>query len=188
MGNREDLLAGARRAILERGVAKVTARDIAAEAGVSLAAIGYHFGSKDELVTAALLESVGDGIGDGMEAIVGETAALPLLDGFARLWDRMPEVFERNREALLASLENTVRVLRDADGAKALGEAAEQGYLGVAEQLRDAHPELGEDEVVAVAKLDFVLVQSLGIMWLMNPASLPSGEEFARAVAVLARD
>ena len=186
MGNREDLLAGARRAILERGVAKVTARDIATEAGVSLAAIGYHFGSKDELVTAALLESVGDGIGDGMDAIVGETAGLPLRDGFAQLWDRMPTVFERNREALLASLENTVRVLRDADGARALGEAAEQGYLGVAEQLRSAYPELGDAEVDAVAKLDFALVQSLGIMWLMNPASLPTGAELARAVTAIA--
>lgn len=188
MGNREDLLAGARRAILERGVAKVTARDIAAEAGVSLAAIGYHFGSKDELVTAALLESVSDGIGDGMEAIVGETAALPMLDGFAQLWDRIPAVFAENREALLASLENTVRVLRDADGARALGDAAEQGYQGIAEQLRASHPELDDAQVQAVAKLDFALVQSLGIMWLMNPQSLPSGAELALAVTALARD
>ena len=49
MGNREDLFAGARQVILERGVAKATAREIANAAGVSLAAIGYHFGSKDEL-------------------------------------------------------------------------------------------------------------------------------------------
>ena len=37
MGNREDLLAGARRVILEQGVAKATAREIANAAGVSLA-------------------------------------------------------------------------------------------------------------------------------------------------------
>jgi AcrR family transcriptional regulator len=49
MGNREDLLAAAKKVILERGLAKVTARDIAGAAGVSLAAIGYHFGSKDRL-------------------------------------------------------------------------------------------------------------------------------------------
>ncbi|MBO9626795.1 MAG: TetR/AcrR family transcriptional regulator [Microbacterium sp.] len=186
MGNREDLLAGARRAILQRGAAKVTARDIAAEAGVSLAAIGYHFGSKEELVTAALMESVGDGIGDGMDEIIREVSALPLLDGFAQLWDRIPQVFAENREALLASLENTVRVLRDAGGAGALGEAAEQGYQGMADQLRSAHPELDEAQVEAIAKLDFVLVQSLGIMWLMNPGSLPSGEELATAVSALA--
>ena len=186
MGNREDLLAGARRVIIERGVAKVTARDIASEAGVSLAAIGYHFGSKEQLITEALMASLGDGIGDGMEAVVHETAGLPLLDGFAELWNRMPEVFAANRESLLASLENTVRVLRDPEASRRLAEAAGEGYLGIAEQLREARPELSEAQVDAVAKLDFALVQSLGILWLLAPGSLPNGDELARAVAVIA--
>jgi AcrR family transcriptional regulator len=185
MGNREDLLAGARRVIIERGVAKVTARDIATAAGVSLAAIGYHFGSKEQLITEALMASLGDGIGDGMEAVVHDTAGLPLLDGFAELWNAMPEVFAANREPLLASLENTVRVLRDPEAARRLAEAAGEGYLGIAEQLREARPELSEAQVDAVAKLDFALVQSLGILWLLAPGSLPSGDELARAVAVI---
>lgn len=186
MGNREDLLAGARRVIVERGVAKATARDIATEAGVSLAAIGYHFGSKEQLITEALMESLGDGIGDSMEAVVGETASLPLLDGFAELWNRMPEVFAANREPLLASLDNTVRVLRDPEASRHLAEAAGEGYLGIAEQLRAARPELSDEQVDAVAKLDFALVQSLGILWLLAPDRLPSGDELARAVAVIA--
>lgn len=186
MGNREDLLAGARRVIVERGVAKATARDIATEAGVSLAAIGYHFGSKEQLITEALMASLGDGIGDSMEAVVGETAAMPMLDGFAELWNRMPEVFAANREPLLASLDNTVRVLRDPEAARHLAEAAGEGYLGIAEQLRAARPELSDEQVDAVAKLDFALVQSLGILWLLAPDRLPSGDDLARAVAVIA--
>ncbi|QIG38815.1 TetR/AcrR family transcriptional regulator [Microbacterium sp. 4R-513] len=186
MGNREDLLAGARQVILERGVAKATAREIATAAGVSLAAIGYHFGSKDELITAALMESLGTDIGDAMEAIVRDTASLPLRDGFAALWNCMPEVFAANREALLASMENTVRMLRAPEASPAMADAADQGYLGIAEELRAARPELTEDEIAAVAKLDFVLVQSLGMLWLMNPDALPSGDELARAVAIIA--
>ena len=186
MGNREDLLSGARRVILERGVAKATARDIASAAGVSLAAIGYHFGSKEELITAALMESLGDGLGDGMEAIVHETAQLPLLDGFAELWNRMPEVFAANREPLSASLENSVRVLRDPEAGRHLAEAAGEGYRGIAELLRAARPELSDAQVEAVAKLDFVLAQGLGILWLLAPDSIPSGDELARAVAAIA--
>jgi len=60
MGNREDLLAGAKRCLIEKGYARTTARDIAAASGVSLAAIGYHFGSKDALMNQAVYESVGD--------------------------------------------------------------------------------------------------------------------------------
>ena len=186
MGTREDLLAGARQVILERGVAKATARDIAAAAGVSLAAIGYHFGSKDELVSAALTESLGSGIGDEMEAIVDETAALPLLEGFATMWDRMPEIFTANREMLLASLENTVRVSRDSRAGHAIAEATEQAHLGIADVLRRARPDLGEEDLIAIAKLDFLLVQSLGILWLVSPDVLPSGAELARAVAAIA--
>ncbi|WP_026378653.1 TetR/AcrR family transcriptional regulator [Agromyces italicus] len=186
MGNREDLLAGARRVIVERGVAKATARDIAAEAGVSLAAIGYHFGSKEALITAALAESLSDGIGDGMEAVVGETAGMPLVDGFAALWNRMPEVFAENREALIASLENTVRVLRDPEATSGLAAAVGEGYLGIAEQLRENRPELSAADVDAIAKLDFALVQSLGILWLVDPERLPSGDELARAISAIA--
>lgn len=188
MGNREDLLAGARQVILERGVAKATARDIAAAAGVSLAAIGYHFGSKDELISAALTESLGSGIGDAMEAIVDETAALPLVDGFATLFDRMPEIFAANREALVASLENSVRVSRDAGASRALADATEQAHLGIVEVLRSARPDLGPADLDAIAKLEFVLVQSLGLLWIISPESLPTGDELARAVTAIAGD
>ncbi|WP_031080407.1 TetR family transcriptional regulator, partial [Streptomyces sp. NRRL WC-3549] len=40
MGNREDLLKGAKQCLVERGWARTTVRDIAAAAGVSHAAIG----------------------------------------------------------------------------------------------------------------------------------------------------
>ena len=135
MGNREDLLAGARRVILEQGVAKATAREIATEAGVSLAAIGYHFGSKERLITEALVQSLGSDVGDAMEAVVAEHAAEALIDGFTALWNRMPETFAANRAALLASMENAVRMLRSDDGAHELATAAGHGHEGTAAQL-----------------------------------------------------
>ncbi|MDA0568050.1 TetR/AcrR family transcriptional regulator [Streptomonospora sp. S1-112] len=67
MGHREDLLAAAKRCLRERGYARVTARDLVAESGTNLASIGYHFGSKDELLSAALIEMVGDWA-DALEA------------------------------------------------------------------------------------------------------------------------
>ena len=186
MGNREDLLAGARQVILEQGVAKATAREIANAAGVSLAAIGYHFGSKERLITEALTQSLGTGIGDAMESIVGEHAHAALLEGFATLWNRMPEVFAAHRQTLLASLENAVRMLRERDAGAELASGIAHGYEGVAAQLRAARPELDEADVDAVAKLDYALVQSLGVLWLLSPDAVPTGDELARAVAVIA--
>jgi len=179
-------LEGARRVILERGVAKATARDIAAAAGVSLAAIGYHFGSKDQLITEALTESLGSGIGDRIDEVIRETTALPLLGGFAALFNRMPEVFADNREALIASLENTVRVLRGPGGGRDLAAASNEAVRGIAEHLRASRPELDDEQVEAVAKLEFTLVQSLGILWLVDPSLVPTGDELALAVAAIA--
>ncbi|MFN8156963.1 MAG: TetR/AcrR family transcriptional regulator [Candidatus Nanopelagicales bacterium] len=55
MSNKQALLDAAQRCLLERGYARTTARDIASTAGVSLAAIGYHFGSTHELLNQALM-------------------------------------------------------------------------------------------------------------------------------------
>ena len=43
-----------------KGLHRTTARDIASAAGVSLAAIGYHFASKEALLTEALLLAFGE--------------------------------------------------------------------------------------------------------------------------------
>ena len=47
---RTSILAAAERLYAERGFSDVTLRDIVAEANVNLAAVNYHFGSKDELI------------------------------------------------------------------------------------------------------------------------------------------
>jgi AcrR family transcriptional regulator len=75
MGNREDLLAGAKRCLIEKGYARTTARDIAAASGVSLAAIGYHFGSKDALMNQAVFESVGDWADELQKVLTAEGGA-----------------------------------------------------------------------------------------------------------------
>ena len=52
------LIAGATDCLRRYGLRGTTSRAIAAAAGVNLGAITYHFGSKDELVARALLETV----------------------------------------------------------------------------------------------------------------------------------
>jgi AcrR family transcriptional regulator len=186
MGNREDLLAGARKVIIERGVAKATARDIAAAAGVSLAAIGYHFGSKERLLTEALTDALGTGIGDGMGELIREGAGTPPLEAFAHTWNGIPGIFAANREAILASFENTMRVVRDADAQQHMHAAIAEAHRGIAEDLRAAHPQLSDDEALALAQLDFVLVQGLALLWLVSPdGEVPSGDRLADAVTAL---
>lgn len=55
---RRRLLRAARRCIASKGLASTTSRDITATAGVNLAAITYHFGSKEDLVAEAMIEGL----------------------------------------------------------------------------------------------------------------------------------
>ncbi|GAA5092060.1 TetR/AcrR family transcriptional regulator [Nocardia iowensis] len=180
-------MAGARKAIVERGVAKTTARDIAAAAGVSLAAIGYHFGSKEQLITEALADALGNAIGDSMEAMIRDASGVALATGFARLWNAMPRVFEENRDSMVASMENLVRVARSAESRNFYAESLPTIYREMGETLREAHPQLTQQQAESIAQLYFVLAQGLGVLWVVAPdGDLPNGDRLAEALTAIA--
>ena len=55
---REKLILAAKKIILNDGLDKATFRAISAAAGVNLASINYHFGSKENFVTELLIDSM----------------------------------------------------------------------------------------------------------------------------------
>jgi AcrR family transcriptional regulator len=79
---REALLEAAKTVLRERGYAALSTREVAAEAGVPLSQIHYHFGSKQGLVLA-LFEYLDAQLLDRQEALYGDPA-LSLADQ----WDR----------------------------------------------------------------------------------------------------
>ncbi|MEU7765178.1 helix-turn-helix domain-containing protein [Nocardia sp. NPDC049190] len=189
MGNREDLLEGARKAILELGLAKVTARDIASAAGVSLAAIGYHFGSKDRLVSEAITEGIGTEIGDDMDATIRDAGeGRSLRESIEPTWNRMLDVVQRNHDQLLLSLENSVNIARSEELREYLSQASEGAYTDLARMLRETHPDLSAEEARAVAKLYFVMFQGYAMLGMLAPAGeVLTGHDVELAVQTLYR-
>ena len=55
--NKAALIEAAKQLIGERGYAGTSVRDLVAASGTNLAAVNYHFGSRDQLLTQAVLES-----------------------------------------------------------------------------------------------------------------------------------
>src|SRR2546421_6120882 len=104
MGNREALLAGAKRCIVEKGYAHTTARDIVAASGTNLASIGYHFGSKDALLDAAILDSFDDWDGDIEAALRGHRDG-PAADRLAAFLDVLIEKARTDRPVVAASVQ-----------------------------------------------------------------------------------
>src|SRR6185312_1850671 len=96
-------LVGAKRALLEKGYARTTARDIVALSGTNLGSIGYHYGSTEALMTAAMISAMeewGDAVGAALTgpAVAGEE---PMV-GF---WRRVIASIAEHRPLWLASVE-----------------------------------------------------------------------------------
>jgi AcrR family transcriptional regulator len=96
-GARERLLVAARRCVRDRGVDRTSSRAIAETAGENLAAITYYFGSKDDLVAAALAEELREWLRPALERLArDDDPAMQLLDAMSILSER----FDADREGV----------------------------------------------------------------------------------------
>lgn len=128
---REDILRVARNRFLHDGYAQVSLRSIASQAGVDVALIAYHFGSKKGLFGAALELTTNPTL------VVAQVVDAPidqlperLLRGLLTVWDD-PE----RRAPLMRLME---RVGADPDVAQLFREMAERELFGpIAERLGD---------------------------------------------------
>lgn len=140
MGNREDLVAGARRCLEEKGWARTTVRDIsAASGGVSMAAIGYHFGSREALLNTALVEAMrdwGDEIGRAMAEV--ETLEVTPAERYEALWSRMIDSINAHRTLWLANLEAMVQAEHSPELRGYLVEGQREGRRGWPPSSADA--------------------------------------------------
>ncbi|AUY54286.1 TetR/AcrR family transcriptional regulator [Streptomyces sp. CB01881] len=180
MGNREDLLAGAKKCLHERGYARTTARDIVAASGANLASIGYHFGSKEALLSEAVIESFEEW-GTELRRILDE-ATDPSID---TAWRSVTEFFVSQRPMLLASIEAFAQADRVPGLREQLARAYERARLALAAPLGlDAIGEGDEKTMRLVGSFHLALVSGLGLQWLLDPEGAPNGDEIAHAMRV----
>src|SRR5215207_7649078 len=100
-GHREALLEGAIRCIHEQGYARTTARDLVAASGTNLASIGYHFGSKEALLNAAIAESFEEWMGTIREIVLAEGHLEPL-EAMRTGWAALERILAEQRPLAVA--------------------------------------------------------------------------------------
>jgi AcrR family transcriptional regulator len=179
MGNRESLIAGAKQCLHDIGYTRTTARDIATAAGVSLAAIGYHFGSTRELLNQALMEALAEwgaelattlGATDGSAEAVW-TAVIASVRDQRPLWttqfelagqvDRLPEI----HDFLVAGQRQGRTELAGLLGGGAAGDGEEARLLGGLAQA---------------------LLAGLAIQWLIDPDGALTAQDLTAALKLAA--
>jgi AcrR family transcriptional regulator len=173
--NREVLVEGTLRCLERLPPERVTARAIAEESRANLASIAYHFGSKEELVT----EAVVTGLDRWLEEIAAE------LDRVAPEPDRLRQAWE----AVEATGRRHTGLARNFLAALARAQHDERVRRRLAQGFTDARSEvarvlgLGDDDAGALALAQFngLLFQSM-----LDPRLALDGERVQRAQERLA--
>jgi AcrR family transcriptional regulator len=182
MGNREDLLAGAKRCLLAKGYTRTTARDIATESGVSLAAIGYHFGSKDVLLQEALQDALEEWGEEIASVLAAETDPDASPDArFEATWDRVVRSFAGTRALWALQFEVIAHIERTPELRATFAEANRQARLGLAELFGHGAGALGERRAEQVGTYYQALLAGMAAQWLVDPDAAPSGRDLATA-------
>ena len=158
---REALLEAAIAAIQERGYASTTARDLTANSGADLRSIGYHFGSKERLMTLALIEAFARWTSTKLDPV--EPSSIDeLLERTRAFLSELPE-----RKSLARGLVEAVAAARDEEVRGSLAAHHREVRARLSETLTDA---LHLDAQTAAAAAVAVLALSDGLMllWLVD--------------------
>ncbi|MFJ9344473.1 TetR/AcrR family transcriptional regulator [Streptomyces sp. NPDC101733] len=184
MGNREDLLAGARRCLEEKGYARTTVRDIASAAGVSMAAIGYHYGSREALLNQALFVAMEEwAAGSGRLAGAGDTAE----ERYADTWDRKIRDFADMRWLWIANVEAFVHAQSSPELLATLARGQRASRRMVAAQLAGVSEEaVAEEDVRGLGSVHLALLSGVMVQALTDPEQAPDGRALAQGLRRMA--
>ncbi|WP_446216351.1 TetR/AcrR family transcriptional regulator [Micromonospora sp. IBHARD004] len=189
MGNREDLLAGAKRCLMEKGYAGTTARDIAAASGTSLAAIGYHFRTTKALLNEALFEAMAEWGEELQRALAVDAGpdATPE-QRFEAAWTRIIESFARLRPLWAIQFELIAQMDRAPELREAFATANQLARLGLAEVFHRLDPDADESQSLALGSFYQALLGGVAAQWLVDPDRAPSAAELTRALRTIAAE
>lgn len=173
MGVPEDLLAAAKQCLSERGYARTTVRDIVAVSGSNLAAINYHYRSKDALLTQAMIEATGEAVTEVLKAFPDDAK-----DWFEAFWADLIESFRANPMVWRANVETLAQAphLPDVRARLTEGQALAQRELG--RRLP------GRDE--AGAQVLLTLLIGLLVRWQIDPDNAPTAHDLAVGIQAVA--
>ncbi|GAB3688864.1 TetR/AcrR family transcriptional regulator [Nocardiopsis oceani] len=177
MSQREDLLAGAKKCLAEKGYSKTTARDIAAASGAHLASIGYHFGSKDQLMNTAVLEATSDW-GDVFEKAVREADADSPEDRARVLISGLFETLPEQRDLMVASVQAYAQAQFDEGIRAVLEEGMREGRREMAALVLGVPSEQVDPSTAAgLGSMVYNIVTGYVLQYLIDPQALPTVDQ-----------
>lgn len=185
-------MTGAKRCLQERGYARTTSRDIAAAANnAPVGTINYHYGSKEALLNAALLETLmewGTALMDRpADAEGGAPERSDRPEPLEQMWARIIGSQATDRPMLVASTEAFTQAERAPEIREQIAAAYERARPEMAARLHGIDAAEDPDTARAVGSVHMALVAGLTQQWLIDPDHAPSAHEVAIGLRVIAQ-
>lgn len=177
MGHRENLLTAARECLLKTGYARTTVRDLVAASGANQASINYHFGSKDQLLTRALIE-LNTEWGELLFAALG-TADEPV--GHEERWRRIIASIEAHRELWFVNFESVSYLQHDEQIRQINAQGQQLARTTLAHAFGGLPDDADPDELRVVGSHYYSLLVGVAAQWLTDAGNAPSAAEITRA-------
>jgi len=188
MGNRDALLLAAKSCLLNKGYSRTTARDIASTAGVSLAAIGYHFSSKEALLTEALIRAFGEWDQEFRQAL--ETNVSPNAtptERFESIWARIIATFETHRSLWVANFELFSQMDHRPEIRHIIAKNIHLARTGLASLfLNQEESTIDKHTEQTIGTFHHVLLSGLIAQWLIDPKTALSAHDLTAALRTTA--
>lgn len=174
MSHRERLLAAARRCLVTKGYARTTARDLVAESDTNLASIGYHFGSKDDLLNLALVQAQADYVERVLATATTTGGRGDRRSRRRESWTDMVGAFDAERPLAVAFFEALVEAERSPSLKAQQAAAYREMRRRVAESLGAGFD--SDEQRDAAATYLLAVCDGLMVQWLLDPDAVPTGD------------
>ncbi len=173
------LLQAAKRLVVERGYAGTSVRDLAAASGTNLAAVNYHFGSKEALLNEALQDSFLEWSNRIARAAGSELDTGPLDQMLACMRMLLDELAE-NQALFAAFLEGLLQAQRSPELHSQLAEhyIEQRRWVGEIVTAGPGEREIPPRMVQVISSLVLAIADGLLLQSLLDPDVAPTGEEF----------
>ncbi len=164
---RDKLIEGAIACIQEQGMGATTTRDIAARAGVPLASIPYHFGTKEALLDEALAVALERWRRHILDVSASRDDALGVFgSALGGMLATLPDV----RQLAIMLQESHMRAMRDGEFRVALARFRRSRLEVASAQLAAYAAALGSEiDADAAAAVGLAFMDGVIVQWLLDP-------------------
>lgn len=174
------LLEAAKQLVGESGYAGTSVRELTSRSGTNLAAVNYHFGSRENLLNQAILEYFLEWAGSAGEQGPADPDAEPLQQLAARARPAVDGIAEA-QPAFVVALEALLQSRRSPELHRQLTEHYAEHRRRIGESIADTRRgrELPPRVREVAASYMLAVIDGLQLQALLDPDAIPSGEELA---------